>query len=1231
MKHAAAAILVLACSPDRATGPAVVTEGGPRLAVASSTAPVVISQVYGGGGLATAPYRNDFVELFNRSQATVSLAGWSVQYASATGTGNFQAVALSGSIAPGQYVLIQLASNGTVGAALTPDIASTALNLSGSAGKVALASTSSGIGCNGFSTPCSAAQQALIVDLVGYGGANYYEGTAAAPVLSNGTAGLRRSNGCQDTNDNAADFQAVPPAPRNRATTPSPCPLQNAVTVTPATATVTEGGSQTFAAEERDGANNVVSTTFTWSTSDANVATVDAAGVATGVAAGMATITATAADGTKGSATVTVNAPPPPGTGDIVISQIYGGGGNNGATLRNDFIELFNRSANPVKLDGWSVQYGSAGASSFSAATPLSGTIQPGGYYLIQEAAGTGGTLDLPTPDAVGTLSMGGTGGKIALLNTTTLASTACPTGGSVMDLVPYGSTNCVSSAPAPSNTSAALRKGAGCVYNAAPGSDFAVGAPTPRNAASPKRACQAGVLDHVSLTGILTVLANGTSQLTAVPQDGLDGTVAGATVTWGTSDPGVATVDAAGLVTGVAPGSATITATAQAGGITKSASVQVTVTNPGINWIDVSSSSASFPPGFQTQLFATARESSGGPIVPATFTFESEDPGIATVMTVSNTAIITGVSSSVLKPGIKITATPTNGGTPYVFVARPVTIEDPVSAPLSIYAKNDEFGHATPASIDDLDDFLIVRPQYTLSYNASRGTPNWVAYEMDGTRQIGSEDRCNCFTADPLLPASKQIFTSDYTSGGYDRGHMVRSADRTAANVDNATTFYLTNIVPQTADQNQGVWAQFENALGDSARGGRAVYVITGPLYSRSKGLTFLKDSGKVAIPDSTWKVALIGPRNGGLPFVRGDVDDWSDLDGLTVMAVNMPNISGIRNDPWSKYLTTVDAIEFATGYDVLSLLPVAFQTALEAGDRAPVAAFAFAGATLEGSALTFDASASTDPDLGRTDLGRAEALTYAWHFSDGTTAAGKTVTKTFADNGGYTATLVVADAFGWEKSVTKSVVVGNVAPAAVLAATTPLAIVSGGSVSVEGSFSDPGADDPWQYAFDWGMGGAATGGTLAASGATASATQTYFGAGSYTITFTVTDKDGAAHAQTLAVTVARREIGAEITPEVINLQGKGDGSVTVALSSPSLDVGTIDLASVRIGGVGIDRTPDGSYRAALTPGKLVLHFDRSALIAAGALTSATTELEVLATLTSGVEVVARGTVSVR
>src|SRR4051794_11296907 len=87
--------------------------------------------------------------------------------------------------------------------------------------------------------------------------------------------------------------------------------------------------------------------------------------------------------------------------GQVVISQIYGGGGNSGATLTNDFIELYNRGADPVSLAGWSVQYASATGTSWQV-TNLAGTIEAGHYYLVAEAQGAAGTQDLPAPDATG-------------------------------------------------------------------------------------------------------------------------------------------------------------------------------------------------------------------------------------------------------------------------------------------------------------------------------------------------------------------------------------------------------------------------------------------------------------------------------------------------------------------------------------------------------------------------------------------------------------------------------------------------------------------------------------------------------------------------------------------------------------------------------------------------------------------------------------------------------------
>ena len=188
--------------------------------------------------------------------------------------------------------------------------------------------------------------------------------------------------------------------------------------------------------------------------------------------------------------------------GVIVISQVYGGGGNGGSVYKNDFIELFNRGGSPVDVTGWTVQYTSSAGTTW-APTSLTGTIPAGGYYLIQEAVGAGGTTNLPTPDAVGNIPMSATTGKVALVNVSTALSGTCPTGSTIIDFVGFGGANCfegVGPTAVLTNTTAALRASAGCTDANNNAADFTTGAPTPRNSASPVNIC--GVLSpSISVT----------------------------------------------------------------------------------------------------------------------------------------------------------------------------------------------------------------------------------------------------------------------------------------------------------------------------------------------------------------------------------------------------------------------------------------------------------------------------------------------------------------------------------------------------------------------------------------------------------------------------------------------------------------------------------------------------------------------------------------------------------
>ena len=181
------------------------------------------------------------------------------------------------------------------------------------------------------------------------------------------------------------------------------------------------------------------------------------------------------------SATATTPAPP---AANVVINQVYGGGGNSGATYKNDFIELYNNENTAVNLSGWSLQYSSAAGSGNWQVQLLSGTIPAHSFFLVQESAGTGGTVNLPTPDITGSLALSGTAGKVLLSNAVTAQTGANPTGAAVIDKLGYGSTATgFETAPAggTDNASSVTRITDG-VDNNNNAADFAVGAPVPRN-----------------------------------------------------------------------------------------------------------------------------------------------------------------------------------------------------------------------------------------------------------------------------------------------------------------------------------------------------------------------------------------------------------------------------------------------------------------------------------------------------------------------------------------------------------------------------------------------------------------------------------------------------------------------------------------------------------------------------------------------------------------------------
>lgn len=259
---------------------------------------VVISQLYGGGDVSAGSptYKYDYIELFNRGTNAVNLSGYSLQYGSATGAAITSRIGnLTGIIEPGHYYLIQT-SQGTSGngnsLSVTPDIVFTVIGLHQTNAKIALVSGTALLGCGG-TTSCSGSDAARIVDLVGYGSSNFYEGSGAAPALANVNAALFRvNNGCTDTNNNATDFLNGIPNPRNSA---SSSPITASIA---GNLTICAGTSTTLTAS---GGNN-----FLWDTG-ATIATLVT--TPTSTSAYSLTVNTSGCSSTT-TVTVTVNVPP---------------------------------------------------------------------------------------------------------------------------------------------------------------------------------------------------------------------------------------------------------------------------------------------------------------------------------------------------------------------------------------------------------------------------------------------------------------------------------------------------------------------------------------------------------------------------------------------------------------------------------------------------------------------------------------------------------------------------------------------------------------------------------------------------------------------------------------------------------------------------------------------------------------------------------------------------------
>lgn len=226
--------------------------------------------------------------------------------------------------------------------------------------------------------------------------------------------------------------------------------------------------------------------------------------------------------------------------------------------------------------------------------------------------------------------------------------------------------------------------------------------------------------------------------------------------------------------------------------------------------------------------------------------------------------------------------------------------------------------GNPSTANSTDPDNRLVARPQFDLSYNQKMGGSNWVAWHLQS--EDLSRTRRGEFHPDPLLAPESQIRPSDYRGSGYDRGHLCPSGDRTASRETNDATFAMSNMLPQTAQLNQQVWAKLENYTRDQVRAGNELYILAGGVGSKER----IAD-GRVNVPAAFWKILVVLP--------RGERDLSRITAQTRVIAVLMPNEATpeLGSSRWASHITTVDDLERRTGYDFLSALPDDIERALE------------------------------------------------------------------------------------------------------------------------------------------------------------------------------------------------------------------------------------------------------------------------------------------------------------
>jgi len=230
--------------------------------------------------------------------------------------------------------------------------------------------------------------------------------------------------------------------------------------------------------------------------------------------------------------------------------------------------------------------------------------------------------------------------------------------------------------------------------------------------------------------------------------------------------------------------------------------------------------------------------------------------------------------------------------------------------------------GNPSKAKADpaEKNNYLLEKDQYALSYNNSKGTPNWASWRLC-KGDMGTTPRKDAFHPEELLPAGfHRVKPGDYrfTETNFDRGHLCPNADRDRTEENAKATFSMANMMPQSHELNGGPWADLEDYCREQASKGKELYIVTGPSGmggTTKKGKFDTIGDDKITVPAQCWKVVLILDDKDGDDVARVTKD-------TRTIAVIMPNNTDVQK-PWPKYQVNVDQVEKLTGYKFFTKVP--------------------------------------------------------------------------------------------------------------------------------------------------------------------------------------------------------------------------------------------------------------------------------------------------------------------